>query len=143
MIVEKVESLLEKIKKEDKKINSFIALNENVLAEAQVIEKKKKKGRLYGKVIGIKSNINVAGQKVTCASKTLENHKGSYDATVISKIKAEDGLIIGMLNMDEFAAGNTRVAALLRGRSAGRSECGYSAFEGHSDSYPGRRRKHR
>ena len=42
-----------------------------------------------------------------CASKTLENYKALYDATVIEKIKAEDGVIIGMLNMDEFACGSS------------------------------------
>jgi aspartyl-tRNA(Asn)/glutamyl-tRNA(Gln) amidotransferase subunit A len=40
-----------------------------------------------------------------CASKTLANYVAGYDATVIEKIKAEDGLIIGMVNMDEFASG--------------------------------------
>lgn len=107
MLAEKVEKLLEKVKKEDKRINSFIELNPHVLEEARALDAKKKKGRLYGKIIGIKSNINVKGLTISCASKTLENYKGSYDATVIEKIKAEDGLIIGMLNMDEFAAGSS------------------------------------
>jgi aspartyl-tRNA(Asn)/glutamyl-tRNA(Gln) amidotransferase subunit A len=42
-----------------------------------------------------------------CASKVLENYIAPYDATVISKIKTEDGVIIGMLNCDEFAAGSS------------------------------------
>jgi aspartyl-tRNA(Asn)/glutamyl-tRNA(Gln) amidotransferase subunit A len=135
MLVKKVEELLEKIKKEDKKINSFISLNPNVVAEARVLEKKKKKGRLYGKVIGIKSNINVEGLPITCASKTLENYKGSYDATVIEKIKEEDGLIIGMLNMDEFAAGSSGESSyfgptmnpVCEGKIAGGSSSGSAA----------------
>jgi aspartyl-tRNA(Asn)/glutamyl-tRNA(Gln) amidotransferase subunit A len=57
--------------------------------------------------IGIKSNINVQGLNASCASKTLENYKCPYDASVIEKIKAEDGIIIGMLNMDEFASGSS------------------------------------
>src|SRR3989344_1789299 len=105
MLVKKVEQLLEKIKREDKKINSFIEANPRALEEARALDKKSKKGKLYGKVIGVKSNINVRGLKISCASKTLENYRGSYDATVIEKIKKEDGLIIGMLKMDEFAAG--------------------------------------
>ena len=107
MLVKKVEQLLEKIKREDKKINSFIEANPRALEEARALDKKSKKGKLYGKVIGVKSNINVRGLKISCASKTLENYRGSYDATVIEKIKKEDGLIIGMLNMDEFAAGSS------------------------------------
>lgn len=106
-LVKKAQSYLEKIKKQDKLINSFIYLNPNLLEEAKQIEKKEKKGRLYGKIIAIKSNINVKNMLVTCASKTLENYYSPYDATVIKKIKAEDGLIIGMTNMDEFASGSS------------------------------------
>ncbi|MEK6854861.1 MAG: Asp-tRNA(Asn)/Glu-tRNA(Gln) amidotransferase subunit GatA [Nanoarchaeota archaeon] len=103
----KVKSYLDKIKKEDKKINSFLHLNSNAIEEAKIIERKKEKGKLYGKIIGIKSNINVKGLITNCASKTLENYTAPYDATVIKKIKDEDGLIIGMTNMDEFAAGSS------------------------------------
>ena len=107
MLENKVSLMLEKIKKEDRKINSFLYINPNALEEAREIDAKKKKGKLYGKVIGVKSNINVFGMPASCASKTLENYTATYDATVIEKIKAEDGLIIGMLNMDEFAAGSS------------------------------------
>ena len=110
MIVERVKKLLEKIKKEDKKINAFIELNPNVIKEAEEIEKKIKSGKagkLAGKIIAIKSNINVKGLRATCASKTLENYKSTFDATVIQKIRKEDGLIIGMTNMDEFACGSS------------------------------------
>lgn len=103
----KVKEYLDKIKKEDKKINSFLHLNENAINEAREIDKKARKGRLYGKVFAVKSNINVKGMRCNCASKTLENYKATYDATVISKIKAEDGVIIGMTNMDEFACGSS------------------------------------
>jgi aspartyl-tRNA(Asn)/glutamyl-tRNA(Gln) amidotransferase subunit A len=58
-------------------------------------------------VIGIKSNINVEDFTISAASRTLENYLGSYDATVIERIKKEDGIIIGMTNMDEFAAGSS------------------------------------
>jgi aspartyl-tRNA(Asn)/glutamyl-tRNA(Gln) amidotransferase subunit A len=57
--------------------------------------------------VGVKSNINVEDFHITAASKTLENYRGSYDATVVKKIKEEDGIIIGVTNMDEFAAGSS------------------------------------
>ena len=104
---QKTKQYLERIKSKDKEINSFLHLNPKALEKAKQIDSQKTKGKLYGKIIGIKSNINVKNLPVTCASKTLQNYNGTYDATVIKKIKEEDGLIIGMLNMDEFAAGNS------------------------------------
>jgi aspartyl-tRNA(Asn)/glutamyl-tRNA(Gln) amidotransferase subunit A len=108
-IVDKVKKYLKKIDKEDVKgINSFLHVNRAVLDEAKALESRKgKRGRLYGKVIGVKSNINVKSLVANCASKTLGNYVSTYDASVIEKIKKEDGLIIGMLNMDEFAAGSS------------------------------------
>ncbi len=106
-VEEKVKVYLDKIKKEDKRINAFLHLNENALQEAKEIDKKVKKGRLYGYVFGVKSNINVKGMICNCASKTLENYRAPYNASVISKIRAEDGVIIGMTNMDEFACGSS------------------------------------
>lgn len=104
-VEQKVKGYLDKIKKEDGTINAFLHLNSKALADARAIDAKKKKGRLAGKVIAVKSNINVAGLICNCASRTLENYTATYDATVIEKIKAEDGVIVGMTNMDEFAAG--------------------------------------
>ena len=109
-IVEKAKKYLEKIEndnKNGKNINAILQVNPNILEEAEELEKKKKKGKLYGKIIAVKSNINVKGLNVSCASKTLENYKSGYNATVIKKIKEEDGLIIGITNMDEFACGSS------------------------------------
>ena len=103
----RAKSFLDKIKKENQKLNIFLHLNPNLMEEAKALDAKSHKGRLYGKIIAIKSNINVKGMIANCASKTLENYKATYDATAIKKIKAEDGLIIGMTNMDEFAAGSS------------------------------------
>ena len=106
---DKVKKYLAAIKKENGKINAVLHVNEHALSEAKAIDqrvaKTGKKGRLYGYVIGVKSCINVSGLIANCASKTLENYKATYDSAVIEKIKVEDGVIIGMLNMDEFASG--------------------------------------
>lgn len=111
IVEDKVKKYLDKIKKEDKKINAFLHLNENAIGEAKDLDEKVKKtgkkGRLYGYVIAVKSNINVLGMVANCASKVLENYVSTYDAAVIEKIKAEDGIIIGMTNMDEFACGGS------------------------------------
>ncbi len=57
--------------------------------------------------IGIKDNICVKGRPVTCASAILKDFCPPYDAAVIEKIKASGGVILGSLNMDEFAFGSS------------------------------------
>lgn len=109
---QKLKAYLEKIKKEDKKINSFLELRneKELLQEAKLIDEKISNGaagKLAGQIVAVKANINVKGLTISCASKTLENYKGTYDASVIEQIKAEDGLIIGITNMDEFASGSS------------------------------------
>ena len=107
---ENIARFLDKIRKEDKKINSFIFLNKNALAEAKAVDKKikaGKAGKLSGLAIAVKSNINVQEMLTSCASKTLSNYYATYDADVIEAIKREDGIIIGMTNMDEFACGSS------------------------------------
>ncbi len=95
----KLKTYLKEIEKNDKKgkkINAFL--------QVKPVENNKK-GLLSGKVIAVKGNINVRGLNVSCGSKTLENYKASYDASVIKKIKDEGGIILGITNMDEFACG--------------------------------------
>lgn len=110
-LADKVKGCLEKIKKENGKINAILHINENVIEEAKAIDDKVfrtgKKGRLYGYIFGVKSNINVKGLMTNCASRVIENYKATYDASVIEKIKNEDGVIIGMTNCDEFASGSS------------------------------------
>ncbi len=108
LVSDKLKLYLKEIEKNDKKgnkINAFLHLNPHALEEAKKLDAKKNKGKLYGKIIALKSNINALGMKATCGSKTLENYESTYNATVVKKIKEEDGLIIGMANMDEFACG--------------------------------------
>ncbi len=111
--VEKLKKYLKEIDNNDKrgkKINAFLKIRDKkeLIKEAEEIDKKikeGKQGKLAGKVIAIKANMNFKGLNVSCASKVLENYKSPYDSTVVSKIKEEDGLIIGLTNMDEFASG--------------------------------------
>ena len=105
-----VKYFLERIKEKEKGINAFIKVSEDAVKEAKEIDKKIKKGKtgkLAGLAIAIKSNINVKGMITSCASKTLSNYISPYNATVIKRIKDEDGIIIGMVNMDEFACGSS------------------------------------
>jgi len=93
---------------ETKDLNIFLSLNENAIEQAKTIDKKIKEnraGKLSGLCFAVKSNISVKHMKTTCASKVLEDYTSPYNATVINKLLAEDAILIGMLNMDEFACG--------------------------------------
>ena len=90
---------IDKNNKNGKRINAILQVNKDA--------RETNTGKLKGKIIAIKSNINVKGMSASCASKTLENYKAGYDATAVRKIKNEGGIIIGMTNMDEFACGSS------------------------------------
>ena len=107
---ENMQNFLKVIGEKDEQVNAFIHVNSNAVNEATAVDEKIKSGkagRLAGLAIAIKSVISVKDMPVTCASQTLENHIGTFDADVVARIKAEDGIIIGMTNMDEFCCGNT------------------------------------
>jgi aspartyl-tRNA(Asn)/glutamyl-tRNA(Gln) amidotransferase subunit A len=109
---ENVENFVATIENTNPSINAFLSINkESAMAQAKKIDENIKKGAkvgsLAGLVFGIKANINVEDEIISAASKTLENYFGSYDATVIKQIKEQDGIIIGICNMDEFAAGSS------------------------------------
>ena len=105
--------ILERINKVNGKVNAFVLIDsQGALERARSVDKKvreegKKVGVLAGIAIGIKDNICTKGLKTTCASKMLEEYVPPYDATVIRRLKGEDAIIIGKLNLDEFAMGSS------------------------------------
>jgi len=94
-----------------KDLNIFLNLNENAIEQAKEIDKrikdKKRTGKLAGLCFAVKSNISVKGSETNCASKVLEGYVSPYNASVINKLISEDAIILGMVNMDEFACGGS------------------------------------
>tara|TARA_B110000971_G_scaffold210955_1_gene238726 strand:+ start:640 stop:2034 length:1395 start_codon:yes stop_codon:yes gene_type:complete len=102
-------SYLQKIE-EHNQINAFIEVyTDEALVQALIIDKKLElgtAGKLAGMVIGIKDNLCYKGHKVSASSKILDGFESLFSATVIDRLLAEDAIIIGRLNCDEFAMGS-------------------------------------
>lgn len=93
---------------ESTNLNCFITLNkEEAIKTAKELENKEVDNILFGLPIAIKDNILTKDLRTTAASHILEDFIPIYDATVISKIKEKNMIIIGKTNMDEFAMGST------------------------------------
>ncbi len=109
---ELVKSSFDRIKATDEKVGSFISLTEELAYnQAKVLDEKQAKnefsGKLFGIPMGIKDNIVTKNIETTCASKILQGFNPIYDATVMTKLNAENPILIGKLNMDEFAMGGS------------------------------------
>ncbi|MCC7050459.1 MAG: Asp-tRNA(Asn)/Glu-tRNA(Gln) amidotransferase subunit GatA [Bacteroidia bacterium] len=95
----------------NKNLNTFIEVYaDEALQKASKIDERIKQntaGKLAGMVIGIKDNIVYKGHKSSASSKILENFESLFSATVVERLIAEDAIIIGRLNCDEFAMGSS------------------------------------
>ena len=110
--VEITRSVLEQIEKTEDKIGSFVTVcEEQALKKAEEVDRKIAAGEalssLAGIPIGVKDNICTKDVLTTCSSKMLYNFVPPYDATVVSRLKQADAVIIGKCNMDEFAMGSS------------------------------------
>ena len=103
-------SYIKRIEEKEPDVKAFVNTTlEEAMKNAQEVDKKREEGKvkseLAGIPIGIKDNICTKGVKTTCSSRMLENFVSPYDATVMEKIHEQDLVMLGKLNMDEFAMG--------------------------------------
>ena len=109
-LVDIVQVYLGKIQ-ENQDLNAFLEVFEtSAMDQAKKIDQKLSAGnagRLAGMVIGLKDNICYKDHKVSASSKILEGFTSLYSATAVERLLAEDAIIIGRLNCDEFAMGSS------------------------------------
>lgn len=99
------------IEERNDSVNAVVSLDqEAALDRARQIQQRIEggtAGRLAGVVVGVKDLICERDKPTTCASHILSDFESVYDATVIEKLNQEDALMLGRLNMDEFAMGSS------------------------------------
>ena len=110
--VEITKAYLDRIKEVEPKVDAYITVDaEGAMNKAKEVDARRAAGEklspLAGIPMAIKDNICTEGVLTTCASKMLANFVPPYDATVVKKIKDNDLVILGKLNMDEFAMGSS------------------------------------
>jgi aspartyl-tRNA(Asn)/glutamyl-tRNA(Gln) amidotransferase subunit A len=112
---ELTESVLKRIKETEDSIHSFISWNsKTALKQADKVDKiivsssnPSDLPDLTGIPYGLKDNICVRGMRTTCASKAMKYFNPSHDSTVAHRFKTQNAILVGKLNMDEFAIGST------------------------------------
>ena len=111
--VEAARAALDRMAGEQPRNNAFVtALEEaRVLERAKAVEAALGRGEalspLAGVPMALKDNICTRGLKTSCASKILGDFVPPYDATLVERLQAAGGVLLGKLNMDEFAMGST------------------------------------
>lgn len=111
-VTEITEAFVNRIEKLDEKIGAYLYVGkEEAILNAKKLDERISRGEtlrgLSGVPVSIKDNISVKGMQNTCGSKILEGYISPFDSHVVEKIKNNDGVILGKLNMDEFAMGSS------------------------------------
>lgn len=110
--LELTQAVLARIDEVEGDVQAYLTITrDEALAQAKAVDEKIAKGEeiafLEGIPGAIKDNICTKGIKTTCASKILQKFVPPYDATVMQKLEAQNPVVLGKTNLDEFAMGGS------------------------------------
>jgi aspartyl-tRNA(Asn)/glutamyl-tRNA(Gln) amidotransferase subunit A len=109
---ELTKAYIERIQTVDRDLQAYLSvLEEKALTQAALVDQKIAQGETLGALEGIpmalKDNLCTEGVRTSCASKMLEDFYPPYNATVTERLKTAGSILLGKLNMDEFAMGSS------------------------------------
>jgi aspartyl-tRNA(Asn)/glutamyl-tRNA(Gln) amidotransferase subunit A len=109
--VELTKACLDQIKKHNEQMNAFVLITEDLaLKQAAAADELLVKGgahALAGIPMGLKDIFNTKGVRTTCCSKIIRDFVPPYNASVVEKLDQAGMVLLGKLNMDEFACGGS------------------------------------
>jgi aspartyl-tRNA(Asn)/glutamyl-tRNA(Gln) amidotransferase subunit A len=109
--VELTQSFLQRIRNFDGTLNSYVSVTEDeALAQARAADERIAAGTagpLTGVPISQKDIFCTRGVRTSCGSKMLDDFIAPYDATVVERFREAGAVMLGKLNMDEFAMGSS------------------------------------
>jgi aspartyl-tRNA(Asn)/glutamyl-tRNA(Gln) amidotransferase subunit A len=112
--VEVTRACLDQIQRCDGQVKAFLHVDAAAaLAQAEAADVARRAGvtaaerPLLGVPVALKDNLATRDQPLTCGSRILENFVSPYDATVVEKLRAAGAVLLGRLNLDEFAMGSS------------------------------------
>ena len=109
---ELTKSYLEEIEKSNGELNAYVNVTpDTALETAKTVDEKIAKGEEIGMLEGVpmtlKDNLSTKDIETTCCSKILKGYKPIYNATVWENLSAQNAVMLGKTNMDEFAMGSS------------------------------------
>jgi aspartyl-tRNA(Asn)/glutamyl-tRNA(Gln) amidotransferase subunit A len=109
---EVVESCLDRIESVDGAVGAFLRVDaESARARAREIDERRRRGRRLGRLAGVpmalKDNLSIAGRPLSCGSRILAGYVAPFTATAVERCLAEDAILVGSTNLDEFAMGSS------------------------------------
>jgi aspartyl-tRNA(Asn)/glutamyl-tRNA(Gln) amidotransferase subunit A len=109
---EVIASCIDRIEAVDNEVGAFLQVRpEEALREAEEADTDRARGRarspLHGLPIGVKDNMVSREFETRCASRILAGYRSPYEATVLGKLREAGMVVVGSLNMDEFAMGSS------------------------------------
>ena len=110
--LELTQAVLARIDEVEGDVQAYLTVTrDEALAQAKAVDEKIARGKeiafLEGIPGAIKDNICTKGVKTTCASRILQKFVPPYDATVVQKLAAQNPVVLGKTNLDEFAMGGS------------------------------------